>query len=136
MAPMDDAFMDEQLLIMNEREQERAVEAQKRADNAAHRKVYADAMAKWTERRQMFCAAGFPMSHAGDKPLLYQIKAGNYNPQSNIPPDQEENSLEVLRRRTKCLHISIDSVPGKEFDTGDTDSVEASEAWSAHDESN
>ena len=29
MAPMDDAFMDEQLLIMNEREQERAVEAQK-----------------------------------------------------------------------------------------------------------
>ena len=76
------------------------------------------------------------MSCAGDNPLLYQKKAGNYNPQSNIPPDQEENSLEVLRRRTKCLHISIDSVPGKEFDTGDTDSVEASEAWSAHDESN
>jgi hypothetical protein len=63
--------MDEQLL-MNEREQERAEEAQKQADNAVHKKIYADAMAKWKERCQMFCAAGFPISCAGDKLLLYQ----------------------------------------------------------------
>src|SRR5258708_31027358 len=127
--------MDEQLLIVNEREQERAEEAQKRADNAVHKRIYADAMVKWNERRQMFCAAGFPMSRAGDKPLLYQIKAGNYSSQSNIPSDQEENSLKIPRGRIRRPHVLIDSIPGKEIDIGDIDSVEASEAWSAHNES-
>ena len=127
--------MDEQLLIMNEREQERAQEAQKRADNAANKKIYADAMAKWQERRQAFRDAGFPMSHAGDKPLLYQIKAGNYSLPTNIPANQEENSLRTPRERVRHNRVSIDSIAGEEIDIGDIDSVEESEEWSAHDES-
>ena len=72
--------MDEQVLIMNEREQERAEEAQKQADNVVHKRIYADVVVEWRERCQMFHAAGFSMACAGDKPLLYQIKAGNYSP--------------------------------------------------------
>ena len=100
-----------------------------------HKKIYANAMVEWRERRQMFRAAGFPMACAGDKPLLYQIKAGNYSPPLNTPSNQEENSLNIPRGRGRCPHVSIDSIPGEEFDIGDIGSVEASEAWSAHDES-
>jgi len=74
-----DEFMNEQLLILNKREQEKVEEAQKRADNAAYKKIYAEAMAKWNERRQEFRLAGFPMTHAGKKPLLHEIKAGKYS---------------------------------------------------------
>ena len=133
--PTSDVFMDEQVLIMNEREQERAEEAQKRADNVAHKKIYADAMVEWRKRRQEFRAAGFPMARAGDKPLLYQIKAGNYSPPSNTPADLEENSPNIPRGRGRCPRVSIDSIPGEEFDIGDIESVEASDTWSAHDES-
>ena len=111
---MDDAFMDEQLLIANEKEQERAEEAQKQAD-------YANAMAKWRERCQMICDAGFPMSCAGDKPLLYQIKARNYSSQSNIPPNLDENSLKIPRERIRCPHGVIDLTLGKEIDIGNID---------------
>jgi hypothetical protein len=41
-----DVFMDEQLLTMNEREQGKVEEAQKRADNVAHKKIYDEAMAE------------------------------------------------------------------------------------------
>ena len=127
--------MDEQLLIMNEREQERAEAAQKRADNVAYKRIYAEAMAKWKERRQEFRLAGLPMTHAGEKPLLYQIKAGNYSPMSDTPPDQGESASNIQRRSRRHPSVSIDSVPGEEFDIGDIDSVEESEAWSAHYES-
>ena len=93
--------MDEQLLTMNEREQQKMEEAQKQADNMAYKKVYAKAMAEWRERHQMFCDAGLPMAHAGNKPLLYQIKAGNYSSLSNMPSDQEENTLNIQRERHK-----------------------------------
>ena len=127
--------MDEQLLTMNEREQEKAEEAQKQVDNMAYKKVYAEAMAKWKERRQMFHDAGLPMARAGDKPLLYQIKAGNYSSLSNTPSNQEENALTIQRERRRQPHVSINWIPGEEVDLGDTDSGEASEAWSAHDKS-
>jgi len=127
--------MDEQLLTMNEREQEKAEEAQKQVDNMAYKKVYAEAMAKWKERRQMFHDAGLPMARAGDKPLLYQIKAGNYSSLSNTPSNQEENALTIQRERRRRPHVSINLIPGEEVDLGDMDSGEASEAWSAHDKS-
>ncbi len=107
--------MDEQLLTMNEREQEKA-EAQKQADNMAYKKIYVEAMAKWKERHQMFCDAGLPMAHAGNKPLLYQIKAGNYSSLSNTPSDQEENALTIQRERCRWPHVSIDLIPGEEVD--------------------
>ena len=75
------------------------------------------------------------MAHAGDKLLLYQIKAGNYRPPSNTPSNQEENSLYIPRGRGRCPRVLINLIPGEEFDIGDIESVEASEAWSAHDES-
>ena len=134
-APTEDVFMDEQLRIITEREQEKEEEAQKRADNVAHKKIYADAMEKWTEKRKRFRDAGLPMSHAGVKPLLYQIKAGNYSAQSDIPADLDKNSLKIPRRKNRHPREEIDSILGEEIDIGDIDSVEASEAWSAHDES-
>ena len=76
-------FMDEQLLTMNEREQQKVEEAQKWEDNMAHKRIYAEAMAKWKEKHQMFRDAGLPMACAGNKPLLYQIKVGNYSLPSN-----------------------------------------------------
>jgi len=128
--------MDEQLLTMNEREQEKAEEARKRADNTVHKRIYAEAMAKWRERRQMLRDAGVPMARAGDKPLLYQIKAGNYSSLSNTPPNQEENTLNLRNGRHRQPRASIDSITGEEVDIGDTDSGDVSEAWSAHDKSN
>ena len=92
------------------------LEAQKQADNVAHKKIYAGAMVEWRERYQMFHAAGFTMACAGDKPLLYQIKAGNYSPPLNTLSDQEENSPNIPRGRGRCPHVSIDSIPGEEFD--------------------
>ena len=100
-----------------------------------HKKIYANAMVEWRERCQMFCAAGFPMAHASDKPLLYQIKAGNYSPPLNTPSDQEENSPNIPRGRGRHPCVSIDLILGEEFDIGDIESVEASDTWSAHDES-
>jgi len=130
-----DEFMNEQLLILNEREQEKVEEAQKRADNAAYKKIYAEAMAKWNERHQEFRLAGFPMTRAGKKPLLHEIKAGKYSMPSNTPPDLEENALNIQRGEHRHPNVSIDSIAAEELDLGDTDSVEESEAWSAHDES-
>ena len=92
-------------------------------------------MVKWKERCQIFCDTGLPMTHAGDKPLLYQIKAGNYSPLSNTPSNQEENALTIQLERCRQPHVTIDSIPGEEVNMGDTDSGEASEAWSAHDKS-
>ena len=83
----------------------------------------------------MFRDAGLPMACAGSKPLLYQIKAGNYSSLSNTPSDQEENTLNIQRERRKQHGVSINSIPGEEVDIDDTDSGEASEAWSAHDKS-
>ena len=91
----------------------------------AHKRIYADAMVEWRKRRQMFRAAGLPMARAGDKPLLYQIKAGNCRPPSNTPSDQEENSPNIPRGRGRRPRVSIDSIPGEEFDIGDIESVEA-----------
>src|SRR6267154_2388619 len=130
-----DLFMNEQLLTMNEREQQTVEEAQKRADNMAHKKVYAEAMAKWKERRQAFRDAGLPMARAGNKPLLYQIKAGNYSAPSNILSDLEENALNIQGRRRRQHNVAMNSIPGEEVDIDNTDSGEASDAWSAHDES-
>ena len=61
---------------MNEKEQGRAAEAPKQADNAAHKKIYADAMGQWKERYQAFCAVGFPMSRAGGKSSFVPNKGG------------------------------------------------------------
>ena len=80
--------------------------------------------------------AGVPLARAGDKPLLYQIKAGNYGSLSNTPPNQEENTLNLQNGRRRRPRASIDSIAGEEVDIGDTDSGDVSEAWSAHDESN
>jgi len=130
-----DVFMDEQLLTMNKREQLKAEGAQKRADNMAYKKIYAEAITTWKERRQMFHDAGLPMARAGKKPLLYQIKAGNYSSLSNMLSDQEKNAPRIQKGRRRQPRISIDSIPGEEVDLGDTDSGDVSEAWSAHDES-
>ena len=127
--------MDEQLLTMNEREQQKVEEAQKQEDNMAHKRIYAEAMAKWKEKRQMFCDTGLPMAHAGNKPLLYQIKAGNYSSPSNTPSDQEENTHNMQQERCRQYGVLINSIPGEEIDIGDMDSGEESEAWSAHDKS-
>jgi len=62
--------MDEHLLILNEREQQKADEAQKQTDNAAYKKIHAEAVVKWNEKCQMFCLAGLPMTCAGKKPLF------------------------------------------------------------------
>ena len=92
-------------------------------------------MEKWMEKHKRFCDAGLPMSCAGVKLLLYQIKAGNYSAQSDIPTDLDKNSLKIPRKKTRHPHEEIDSILGEEIDIGDIGSVEASEAWSAHDES-
>ena len=118
-APTDDTFMDEHLLITNKREQERAEEAQKRADNVAHKKIYADTVAKWKEKGQAFCDAGFPMSCAGDKLLLYQITAGNYSLPTDILANQKENSLKTSRERVRHNCVSIDLIAGEEIDLED-----------------
>jgi len=92
-------------------------------------------MVKWNEKCQEFCLAGFPMTHASKKPLLHQIKAGNYSMPSNTPPNGEENVLNIQRGEHRHPQVSIDLIAGEELDLGDTDSMEESEAWSAHDKS-
>ena len=74
-------------------------------------------MVKWKEGHQMFHAVGFPMPQAAFVPNTGW---------SYILPNQEENSLKIPRWRIRCTHVSIDSIPGKEIDIGDIDSVEPS----------
>ena len=98
---------------MKEREQERAEEAQKQADNVAHNRFMLKDI-----KCSMLQAFQCP------KPLLHQIQGGNL--QSNILPNQEDKLLKIPRGKIRCTHASIDSIPGKEIDIGDIDSVEPS----------
>jgi len=128
-------FMDRQALLEAESAQKKAEKAKRAADLVAWKAIWEIQKAEHEKRKQEFAAQGLAMAKAGLPPLLRDVVLGDKMSQSAVPSSSAEIMQNSQKGKGRQHRISIDSLVGEAIDYSDTESVEESGFWSAHDKS-